>query len=65
MTAAWALGCISVAGDHPRDGDNARVCLCEIECVRFSPAAVASTRLSVKKKCLWVDRLFVEHSVPI
>lgn len=47
---------------HSREGDS--VCLCEIECVAMWSAVVASKRFTEKKR-LWVDKLFVKHSVSI
>lgn len=46
MTASWALGCVSVAGAHPREGSS--VCLRACVCLKLSvwhmwSAAVAST----------------------
>lgn len=61
MTVAWAVGCVSAAREHPREGDSVLkcvcVCLCETERVAMRPAAVTSTRSSVKKRRGWTGCL--------
>lgn len=60
VTAAWALGCVSAAGVHPRERGTvylrARVCV-KLSVGNTRSAAVASTRLSVTKSRGWTDSL--------